>query len=153
MARPNGSRNIRGWTATPNDMATAGVSLADVEKGLSETQEKAVLAAVQERKSGIPSKTNVRLSNDRAGQYDDNLVLSLSDRTKLAEDFVNKGRGGMTERQARSFVKKANTFAKGKVREYRKNKTIVLADNTLYAMSSNDFVRVGKFRPDGQIGD
>ena len=57
MARPNGSRNVRGWTATPKDMQKAGVSLAQVQEGLNEAQSKAVVAAIQERRAGQSSET------------------------------------------------------------------------------------------------
>jgi len=61
----------------------------------------------------------------------------------------------MTEREARSFVKKADKLTGGKVREYRGNKTIVTASNELFSLNftGNGLIRVGKFNEKGNIED
>lgn len=91
------------------------------------------------------------LTNDKRGQYDPMKSLSLQERTNLANSFIENS--GMSKREAQSFVKKANDFSGGTVREYSKKKQFVDSNNRLYALSSNgkDFVLVGTYNKSGQI--
>ena len=100
------------------------------------------------------------LTNDKKGQYDPSISLSLEQRTRLAEDFISglnkdgsKAKSPLSPSQAKSFVDKANKFSNGTVREYSHKRQFVNSKNELWAMSSNgkDFVYVGKFNADGAI--
>ena len=90
-------------------------------------------------------------TNDKRGQYDPMKSLSLQQRTDLADKFIASS--GMSKREAQSFVKKADKFSGGSVREYSKKKQFVDSNNRLYALSSNgkDFVLVGTYNQNGQI--
>ena len=116
----------------------------------SATEKQAILDKEQQMKNAEMGST-MKLSNDRRGQYDPSVPLSLEARTKLANDFINKSTMG--RKRAKSFVDKANRFSNGTAREYSNKQTFVDSNNRLYALSSNgkDFVYIGTFLPDGKI--
>ena len=89
MARPNGSRNVRGWTATPKDMQKAGVSLADIESGLSDAQSNAVVAAIKERKVNKEAAKDkafgkIALSKTKLEEYTSQISSSKKKNMELA---------------------------------------------------------------------
>ncbi len=102
---------------------------------------------LKQKQAKAPVKTGAaRLSNDRAGQYDPNVNLSLEQRTNLANEFLAKG-------GKREFIKAADKHANGQVREYWKKGNYVDSNNRLWARSSNgkDFLLIGQYDASGKI--
>ena len=116
--------------------------IAEEQNQIRKDREAAKVAAKTEGKSPFVAKP----SNDRAGQYDPNINLSLEQRTNLANDFLAKG-------GTRKFMKAADKHANGQVREYWKKGNYVDASNRLWAMSSNgkDFLLIGQYDASGKI--